>query len=154
MDDSRRLNQIRETLGFTQRQMADELKVTSGAIALWESGRRSIPGPVIRLIELYEYEFGIQHEIVPDGEAKFFIEIPDKNRKIRGLKLGSSLILTWISYSLNAVFSTIEKKNSLQKQAYISIAEKLFKELDQMKGLPMKLGQLFSERGDRGRRHH
>ena len=35
MDNSIRLRQVRESLGLNQRDMAAELKVTNGAIALW-----------------------------------------------------------------------------------------------------------------------
>ncbi len=49
-----RLLRLRQKLGMTQRQMAVEFKSTPGAIALWETGDRTMAGPVIRLIEIYE----------------------------------------------------------------------------------------------------
>lgn len=39
---------------MSQRELAEEFQVTSGAIAQWESGQRTIPGPVLRLMSLYE----------------------------------------------------------------------------------------------------
>ncbi len=39
---------------MSQREMALEFLVSPGTIALWENGQRKIPGPVIRLIEIYE----------------------------------------------------------------------------------------------------
>ncbi len=54
--EGERLLQLRERLGASQREMAREFQVTSGAIALWESGQRTVPGPVLRLIALYEEE--------------------------------------------------------------------------------------------------
>jgi hypothetical protein len=35
---------------MTQRELASEFQVTSGAIAHWEAGKRPIPGPVSRLV--------------------------------------------------------------------------------------------------------
>lgn len=49
-----RLKRLREKLGLSQRELAKELGVTPGAVALWETGARSLSGPVTRLIDLYE----------------------------------------------------------------------------------------------------
>ena len=54
IDYAKRLRSLREALKFSQREMAKEFLVTPGAIAHWESGNRSVPGPVIKLIEIYE----------------------------------------------------------------------------------------------------
>lgn len=53
-DYSERLKAIRNKLGMTQRRLAEELYVTAGAINHWEKGDRKIPGPVRKLIEIYE----------------------------------------------------------------------------------------------------
>lgn len=55
-----RLKKLRNFLGFSQRELADEFMVTSGAIAHWESGARPIPGPILRLMDIYEESIGIQ----------------------------------------------------------------------------------------------
>lgn len=47
------LLKLRRSLGWSQKQLASEFKVAPGTIALWELGRREIPGPVIKLIEIY-----------------------------------------------------------------------------------------------------
>ena len=52
--EAKRLLQLRQKLGLTQREMAEEFHTTSGAIAHWESGDRTMAGPVLRLIEIYE----------------------------------------------------------------------------------------------------
>jgi predicted unusual protein kinase regulating ubiquinone biosynthesis (AarF/ABC1/UbiB family) len=39
---------------MTQRELATEFQVTCGAVAQWEGGQKTIPGPVLRLISLYE----------------------------------------------------------------------------------------------------
>src|SRR5689334_1893906 len=53
-----RLRKLRDLLGFTQREMAGELAVTHGAIAGWESGKNPMPGPVQKLVSMYEAELG------------------------------------------------------------------------------------------------
>lgn len=52
--EAARLTNLREALKLTQREMAEEFQVTHGAIGLWERGERTIPGPVLKLIEIYE----------------------------------------------------------------------------------------------------
>ncbi len=49
-----RLKRLRLSMELTMRQMALEFRVCHGAIHHWESGIRAIPGPVKKLIELYE----------------------------------------------------------------------------------------------------
>ncbi len=49
-----RLKVLREKLHMTQKELADEFYVSAGAINHWESGKRTIPGPAQKLIELYE----------------------------------------------------------------------------------------------------
>jgi len=53
------LLRVRQALGFSQRDMAQELGVTHGAIGLWESRARPLPGPVLKLIALFEEQLGI-----------------------------------------------------------------------------------------------
>src|SRR5688572_19520082 len=54
-----RLRRLRDTLGLTQRELAVEFKVAHGAIAAWETGTRTLPGPVVKLLELYEEELSL-----------------------------------------------------------------------------------------------
>lgn len=49
-----RLKDIRMALSLSQRELAKEFGVSGSAIALWESGTNPIPGPAIKLLELYE----------------------------------------------------------------------------------------------------
>lgn len=51
--DAKKLYELRKRLGWSQKQLADEFYVAPGTIALWELGKREIPGPVIKLIEIY-----------------------------------------------------------------------------------------------------
>jgi predicted unusual protein kinase regulating ubiquinone biosynthesis (AarF/ABC1/UbiB family)/DNA-binding XRE family transcriptional regulator len=54
MKTAQQLKQLREKLGLSQRDMAQEFGVSPGAVAMWENKERPIPGPVLRLIELFE----------------------------------------------------------------------------------------------------
>ena len=52
--DSKRLKVLRIQLGLSQRELAMEFYVSSGTVSLWEAGERPIPGPVLKLLEIYE----------------------------------------------------------------------------------------------------
>jgi DNA-binding transcriptional regulator YiaG len=52
--EAARLTSLRKALGMTQVDLAKEFKVTRQAFSMWERGERTIPGPVLRLIEMYE----------------------------------------------------------------------------------------------------
>jgi DNA-binding transcriptional regulator YiaG len=45
------LRSIREKLGLTQTQLAEEIGVHRVTVAKWEAGDRSIPEPVARLVQ-------------------------------------------------------------------------------------------------------
>ena len=46
------LRKIRLKMGLTQVQMAEEIGVTSNALAMWERDERKISEPVARLVSL------------------------------------------------------------------------------------------------------
>ena len=50
------LKRIREELGLTQEQLADEVGVHRVTVAKWEAGDRGIPGPVARLVQRIRHE--------------------------------------------------------------------------------------------------
>ncbi len=52
--ESQRLKKFRENLGFSQRDLAQEFRCAAGAICQWETGERTIPGPVLKLLDIYE----------------------------------------------------------------------------------------------------
>jgi DNA-binding transcriptional regulator YiaG len=54
LKEAQRLKRLRSKLDLTIRELAKEFNVSHGAIAHWENGERSIPGPVLRLIQIYE----------------------------------------------------------------------------------------------------
>lgn len=56
--EAARLRALRKHLGLTLREMAKEFKVSHVAIGHWERGLRTIPGSVLRLMEIYEERRG------------------------------------------------------------------------------------------------
>jgi len=50
--DAKDLIKLRKRLNWTQRDAAEEFYVSPGTIALWETGKRKMPGPAIRLLEI------------------------------------------------------------------------------------------------------
>jgi DNA-binding transcriptional regulator YiaG len=53
-EEAARLVSLRSALGMTQRELAKEFMVSPGSIALWERGQRTIPGAVLKLMQIYE----------------------------------------------------------------------------------------------------
>jgi DNA-binding transcriptional regulator YiaG len=49
-----RLSKVRAALGLSRAELAKEFKVTPQALGMWERGERTISGPVLKLIEIYE----------------------------------------------------------------------------------------------------
>jgi len=49
-----RLKRLRTQMGMTMREFGKEFNVGFSSISQWENGDHTIPGSVIRLIEIYE----------------------------------------------------------------------------------------------------
>ena len=52
--EAARFRSLRTKLGLTQREIAAEFYSAPGAVGQWETGDRTIPGPILRLMEIYE----------------------------------------------------------------------------------------------------
>lgn len=140
--NANRLKKIRDLLGYSQREMAEELQVVHGTIGLWEAGSRSIPGPVLRLMELYERELGIhltthQQDTLSSLETSWFK---------RTFKLSSLSAQFTAQYIWNHLKGVVGKKHqdNIKSRTQKALALKIADSLSKMKGLPMKLGQMVS----------
>lgn len=51
--DAGELKACRAELGLTQVALASRLGVSVSAVTHWEQGRRSVPGPVVRLLAIW-----------------------------------------------------------------------------------------------------
>ena len=49
-----RLKELRTRLGMTVRELGQEFNVGYSSISQWETGEHTIPGSVLKLIEIYE----------------------------------------------------------------------------------------------------
>lgn len=135
---SERLKRIRDFLGFTQREMAQELGVVHGAVGLWESGQRSIPGPVLVLMDLYEKELGIGES---KGRAEDLTRL-EKSWFTRGLKvssLGAEYAARYLWSHLRGLFDK-RGVSAIQLRTHQALSLKIADSFGKLKGLPMKLG--------------
>ncbi len=126
--ESRRLLVLRETLGLSQRDLAEQFSVAPSAIAQWETGDHSIPGPVLKLMELFEQEAGIQDEP----------ELPNAGWG-RSLTAGASWAL-WL-----LLMGTPTRHDSAITNRVRALAlSRWIGMIGKLRGLPMKLGQMTS----------
>ncbi len=137
-----RLKLLRESMGFSQRDMAGELGVVHGTIGLWESAQRTIPGPVLILMDLYERELGLR-KVMPDHdlgslESSWF----SRSLKISGVATETGARYIW--NHLKILFSPKVTSNEIQKRTTEAMALRIADTLGKLKGLPMKLGQMVS----------
>lgn len=53
-----RLKNLRQHMNMTVRELAQEFNVAHSSISHWENGEHSIPGPVLKLMDIYERNLG------------------------------------------------------------------------------------------------
>lgn len=134
--DANRLLNLREALGISQRELADEFQVTSGAIAHWEAGTRPIPGPVIRLVELYEAELPLVAR--PDGVT--VRPAPLESNWARRYPPTAASIALWLA--ARGALGPLDD-NPVARRARLVACRHLVRTLGKHRGLGMKLGQLI-----------
>lgn len=141
-----RLRRVRECLGFSQRDMATELGVAHGAVGLWESGARPAPGPVLRLLSLYEQDLGLSAEAsspgIPDPLSALPVSRVARNVKLSRTAAGVAARATLLA--LGRMFVNRERARVLSVGAHAAIAARIAETLGEMKGLAMKIGQSAS----------
>jgi transcriptional regulator with XRE-family HTH domain len=140
-----RLRRVRECLGLSQRDMAAELDVAHGAVGLWESGARPLPGPVMRLLSLYEQDLGLSPE--PPGSGPGPLKALPVSRLSRSAKLSrtaAGVAARATVLALGRMFVDRERARVLSAGAHAAIAARIAETLGEMKGLAMKLGQSAS----------
>jgi transcriptional regulator with XRE-family HTH domain len=134
-DEGDRLRRLRERLGLSQRELASEFNVTAGAIAQWETGDRTIAGPTLVLLELYEREVGLGRmpakRSLRRASPKGAVDRTARAAVASALWLGMQTLL-------GADEGTIAARTRL------ALAKRLTVLLGSLRGLSMKLGQLAS----------
>ena len=142
MSDKERLMRLRELLKLSQREMAEEFGVVHGAVGLWEQGKRKIPGPVMKLIALYEFELGVDDL---DLKESYLEKIKsgwfERNMNLSNL---STALISHLSAQAKTLFLDDEKKNQVQLATNLALAKQVVGVLGSLKGLPQKFGQFAS----------
>jgi transcriptional regulator with XRE-family HTH domain len=129
-----RLRRLRETLGLSQREMAAELGVAHGAVGQWETGARSIPGPVLRLMALYEEELG---DPPLDGIPASWL-----SRSLRLSSTATSAAVLAIAAALGRALADERQASALTRRTQEAVSRRIVAALGEMKGLAMKVGQM------------
>ncbi|HEY3256606.1 MAG TPA: AarF/UbiB family protein [Polyangiaceae bacterium] len=132
--DARRLRELREVLGLSQRELAKEFKVAHGAIASWESGARALPGPVSKLLDLYEAELGL-------SAASAGLETSFAARNYALSKLAGNVLLRTLGGVLARWLAEDSQASAVSAHTHAAVARNLVEALGELKGLAMKVGQ-------------
>lgn len=131
---SARLKKFRETLQFSQRELAKEFGVSSGAIASWEIGSNPVPGPIIKLLDIYEQNSeSILVKKKSDHLDEFSFLFKDHKQEVE-------LILK----NLKNYLEEVSLNNYVEGKVKEAIAKQLVRFLTESKGLTIKTAQLLS----------
>lgn len=132
-----RLRRLRERLGLSQREMAAEFKVTSGAVALWETGSREMPGPALRLLELYEKESSGKSDSDESSEDE---------RPIESSWFGRSLppAAASLYFIMLGRFRVTEDTSPIAKRVRLAVARRFIRNAAELRGLASKMVQMVS----------
>lgn len=144
LSGAERIKRLRHHLNFSQRELADEFNVTHGAIGLWESGERPVQGPGLRLLEMFENELGLRKPT--DSNLKEIDQIITSrfSRNLSMAQIASKAFSMWGGHLIRSKFSSPEDLSELKQKAYLNLVKEVIATLSEMKGLPMKLGQIIS----------
>jgi len=138
-----RLVLLREILGLSQREMAKEFQVSPGAIALWETGSRAIPGPVLKLIEVYEKSL----PVTARNDSSLKVEnLLAELREVLSTKNSAEVqeALELIKNGVDTFFDDSSAINNLSGRLKLILVQRLLKSLKNSKGLSTKIAQLAS----------
>lgn len=138
---ARRLRRLRGMLGLTQRELAREFKVAHGAIAAWETGKNAPPGPVLKLLELYEEELGLPGAGASSGLLR--IETSRGGRSLALARCGASALAQLGLLPLLQLLGPDEQRGALGARTHAAVGRHLAQTLGELKGVAMKMGQLL-----------
>lgn len=123
--DGERVRRLRETLAMTQRDLADEWGVGPATIAKWELGTNPVPGPVCKLLDIYEQELS-DHDGAP-------LERRTLPRGFNGMMAFGTWVLFRYVFGAAGIFPSLSAREVLVRQFSNQLASH--------RGLLMKLGQ-------------
>lgn len=144
-----RLIRLRRQLGLSQREMADELGVTPGALAMWESGKRGLPTTIEKIIGIYEE--AIDEELaLKNHEAVIRSVCSSWARRLttvfgRGAKgKERDAIRSNIERALFNFAKSEFSSDRIKRNVQIAFVNRIVDAASQTKGLPMKIVQLMT----------
>ena len=149
VSNSERMIRLRNRLGLTQRELAKEFRVSSGAIGFWETGTRPIPGPVMKLIEAFEHHLGennaeeLDRTRIDAMSREWVAEFLASLRQGKSRKDSASLHKTF-SGMLSRYLRDHLSNDPIQRGVQWATYARLFRELENAKGLPLKIIELAS----------
>jgi transcriptional regulator with XRE-family HTH domain len=123
--DAERIRALRTALRLTQRELADEWGLSPAAVARWETGDNPVPGPVRKLLEIYEGELAAPGAFV-EGDASFLA---------RGFN-GIAAYGAWVFFR-----RTFGIAGTAASGAHDALARQFANDLSKHRGVLMKLGQ-------------
>lgn len=136
---SKRLILLRQNLGMTQRDLAQEFQVSAGTVAHWEMGTHKIPGPVLKLIDIYEQSLNSR---IPDPSN-------ERRLKVSGLKTyfeesGHEEALRVLEKGFSDYLNEQSSFDFLGAKIKRLLIERLMKSLIKSRGVSAKAAQLVS----------
>jgi predicted unusual protein kinase regulating ubiquinone biosynthesis (AarF/ABC1/UbiB family)/DNA-binding transcriptional regulator YiaG len=136
--DALRLKRLRNVLGYSQRELANEFRVSHGSMGAWESGSQVVPGSVQRLIEIYEEEMHLA-----DNASQYFSQLETSRLSRAGAftKLASSMLLHSARSWLAMILAHEDNKSSISAHTQAAVARNIVNGLGELKGLALKAGQ-------------
>jgi predicted unusual protein kinase regulating ubiquinone biosynthesis (AarF/ABC1/UbiB family)/DNA-binding XRE family transcriptional regulator len=133
-----RLLRLRETLGLSQREIAEELGVAHGAVGLWETGARALPGPVLKLLALYEAELGLGDRPTEEGLRKLRSTWPSRTLTLS--RTAGAVAARALAGAVQRLFVDENRSHLIAQKTQLAIARRIVQTLSEMKGLAMKIG--------------
>lgn len=117
--------------------MARFLRVGASTVALWEARKRTIPGPVLLLLDLFE------QELKSAPFPKEFVNPPFKLGLTRAFGLADSFMRAGARRAAERIsFSKVDA--TPESAVQLAIARQVVSSLNEAKGLPVKIGQMLS----------
>lgn len=123
LEEANRLKKIRSILGLSQRAMAKEFKVAPASIALWESTKRTIPGPILVLLELYERELGLKPRVDKSEETFTKLKTSSLSRALQASTTAASVVAKMAGAALKEIFIKDPQRGQLQANVQRAIAQ-------------------------------
>lgn len=148
-DISQRLINLRQSLGLSQRDMANEFNVSASALAMWEKKSRPIPGIVARMIEIYEEALNDEIALRKHSTIIRHLCTTWSDRLLCVVARGARVqerqeIKSQLEHSLFHVLTKELSPIKVRRNIQISILNRIMTTVSRSRGLPMKFAQALS----------